>query len=1002
MMRLSRSLRKYRWLVFTGWLLALVPAVYLALTQSGNLTGGGFEVAGSQSLAVHDQLEELYHDQGTSSLALVAAPRPDASYADINDAVAQLRQIAGEFPGVTEVPNPTQRPPQPDRPYVISLRMDARNAGTSDLAKQLRQKVGIKGDQSGQTANGRVRLYVIGQGALSTAAAANTKHDIAAAEKWNLPIILVVLLAVFGSLAAATIPLALGICTVVVTMGLVYFLSAYTTMSVFVTSTVSMFGIALAVDYSLFILMRFREELRAGRQQDEAVDAAMATSGLAVVLSGMTVIASLTGIYIINTPALKSMATGAILAVAVAMLTSATLTPAALATFGRAAAKRSRLLHWSRQPEGGQSRFWIRWIGAVMRRPWASAVAASVVLLVMAVPTASMVLGNSLLRQFDSSHEIRAGVGAAAQALGPGALGPIRVLVTFPDGGAASPEHSQTVTAIRERMTQAPNIVSVSPPQFAEDNGSALLSAVLSVDPEDMKARETVGWMRAQLTKIPDAGTARVDVGGPTALIKDFDDRVSQTEPLVLLFVALIAFVMLLISIHSIFLALKGVLMTLLSVAAAYGSLVVVFQWGWLSDLGFTQISSIDSTVPPLVLAMTFGLSMDYEIFLLTRIRERFLHSGNTRDAVAYGVSTSARTITSAALIMIAVFIGFAFAGMPLVAEIGVACAVAIAVDATVVRLVLVPALMAMFAQWNWWMPRWLRRVLPSVDFDRPLPQVDLGDVVVIPDDISALAAPSADLRMVLKSAAKLKHLAPDAICVADPLAFTGCGRNGKPSVPADSRGLGPGQIPHQVDIDDAAAGVGAGPAKNGSNGHPPKKLVGGLASRNGIARAIAGDRPVHPVTLWRGRLSVAIDALETDADQVDRPRYERRSPVETTHVQLPTGDRLLVPTGAEALRLKGYLIMCRNSSRDYADFADMVDNVEPETAAVVLAGMDRYYCCQTPRREWMATQLVRRLADPHPSDFSDEWSDSDAKADWDDVRQRCLSVAVAMLEEAR
>lgn len=161
-MRLSRSLRKYRWLVFTGWLLALVPAVYLALTQSGNLTGGGFEVAGSQSLLVHDQLEELYHDQGSSSLALVAAPRPDASYSDINDAVALLRRTAAEVPGVSEVPNPTQRPPQPDRPYVLSLRLDSRN--TSDVAKQLRKKVGVNGDQPGQTANGRVRLYVIGQG----------------------------------------------------------------------------------------------------------------------------------------------------------------------------------------------------------------------------------------------------------------------------------------------------------------------------------------------------------------------------------------------------------------------------------------------------------------------------------------------------------------------------------------------------------------------------------------------------------------------------------------------------------------------------------------------------------------------------------------------------------------------------------------------------------------------------------------------------------------------
>ncbi len=492
-------------------------------------------------------------------------------------------------------------------------------------------------------------------------------------------------------------------------------------MSVFVTSTVSMFGIALAVDYSLFILMRFREELRAGRDPQQAADAAMATSGLAVVLSGLTVIASVTGIYLINTPVLVSMATGAILAVAVAVLTSTTLTPAVLATFGEAAAKRSWLLHWSRRPETTQSRFWTRWIGWVMRRPWLSALAATVFLLTLAAPAFSMVLGNSMQRQFDPTHEIRGGVNAAADALGAGALGPVRVLVTFPEGNAASaPAKEPLLQAVQQKMSQAPNIVTVQPAVFGNDYRSALLSAVLSVDPEDMAARESVDWMREQLPGV--TGTnAQVDVGGPTALIKDFDDRVSRTQPLVFGFVALIAFVMLLISIRSVFLALKGVLMTVLSVAAAYGSLVVVFQWGWLEGLGFRPISSLDSTIPPLVLAMTFGLSMDYEIFLLTRIRERFLQTNNTRDAVAYGVSTSARTITSAALIMIAVFIGFAFAGMPLVAELGVACAVAIAVDATVVRLVLVPALMAMFDEWNWWLPGWLARILPSVDFEKPL-----------------------------------------------------------------------------------------------------------------------------------------------------------------------------------------------------------------------------------------------------------------------------------------
>jgi RND superfamily putative drug exporter len=996
MMRLSSNLRRFRWLVFTGWLLALIPTIYLVMTQGGHLTGGGFEVAGSQSLRVHDELEGHYPDQGTSPLALVAAPRADASYEDMNAAAAFLQQVAGQVTDIAVVKDPAQPAPQPDRPYVVSLRLDSsNNSSASDAAKKLRTKVGVLGDRPGQLENGRVRLYVIGQGALSTAAAANTKHDIAAAERWNLPIILIVLLAVFGSLAAAAIPLTLGICTVAITMGLVYLLSAYTTMSVFVTSTVSMFGIALAVDYSLFILMRFREELRAGRQPQEATDAAMATSGLAVVLSGMTVVASLTGIYLINTPALTSMATGAILAVAVAMLTSTTMTPAVLATFGRAAAKRSAALHWSRRPETTQSRFWSRWIGWVMRRPWASAIAASAVLITMAVPALSMVLGNSLLRQFDSSHEIRAGVSAAAEALGPGALGPVQVLVTFPDGNASAPAHAQTLAAIRQEMAQAPDIVSVVPPVFADNNTNALLSGVLSVDPEDLGARNSIAWMRAHLPAAAGTSTAQVDVGGPTALIKDFDDQVSRTQPLVLIFVALIAFVMLLISIQSVFLAFKGVLMTVLSVAAAYGSLVMVFQWGWLEKLGFAPISSIDSTVPPLVLAMTFGLSMDYEIFLLTRIRERFLQTGHTRDAVAYGVSTSARTITSAALIMIAVFIGFAFAGMPLVAEIGVACAVAIAVDATVVRLVLVPALMAMFAQWNWWLPGWLHRILPSVDFEKPLPTVDLGDIVMIPDDISAPVVPSADLRIVLKSAARLKHLVPDAITVADPLAFTGCGRNGV------LRG-------HVKGGDDAATAttqrLAAAGAPAPTNGHSmTKKFVGGLSHRNGVGRAAPrAVRAVHPVTLWRGRLSVALDALETQAE-TDHPTFERRSPVETTHVQLPTGDRLQIPTGAETLRLKGYLIMSRNSSRDYVEFAELVDTMEAETAAFVLAGMDRYYSGQSPRRQWIATQLVRRLADPHPTDLDDEsWPGPGTKADWEEVRQRCLSVAVAMLEEAR
>ncbi|MGZ8813795.1 MAG: MMPL family transporter, partial [Mycobacterium sp.] len=246
MMRLSGTLRRYRWAVFAVWLLLLVPSIYLALNQSSHLTGGGFEVEGSQSLRVQRELEQNFPDQGASPLALVAAPRADASYDDMNIAVAHLERAAAEVPSVRVVPNPQQPAPQPDRPYVVTLQLDFDNTGAVDVAKQLRQKVGIKGEDPGEIENGRVKLYVIGQGALGAAATQATKHDVAQAEQWNLPIVLIVLLAVFGSLAAAAMPLVLGICTVVVTMGLVYLLSMYTTMSVFVTSTVSMFGIALA------------------------------------------------------------------------------------------------------------------------------------------------------------------------------------------------------------------------------------------------------------------------------------------------------------------------------------------------------------------------------------------------------------------------------------------------------------------------------------------------------------------------------------------------------------------------------------------------------------------------------------------------------------------------------------------------------------------------------------------------------------------------------------
>ncbi len=930
MMRTSDYLRRYRWLTVAVWLILIVAAVGLVVGRGEKLTGGGFEVAGSQSLTVHDAMETGFREHGASPLALVAAPRPDATVADMTAAVDYLKQVAGQIPQISVEPIPPQLTPQPDRPFVVTLRIGFDNTGATDIAKDLRKKIGVHGGQPGQIAGGRVSLYVIGQGALGAAMTEQIAGDIKQAEKWNIPVILIVLIAAFGSLAAASLPLLLGLCTVALSVALVLALSNITTISVFALPTVTMIGLAVAVDYSLFILMRYREELNSGKNKQEAIAGAMATSGLTVTFSGLTVIAALAGIYLIGTPALASMASGAIIVVAIAVLTSTTLMPALLAIFGKAAANQSRLLRVSPLRKHSIP-FWRKWTQEVMRRPWLSALGASIFLLALAAPSLQMQVSNSMLRQFDSSHEIRRGIDAAAVAMGPGALGPVQILLTF-DGdtndtaNAASPVHAQALETAKETIAQAPNIARVSDPIFSTGGHDALISAVLSVDPEATAARDTVSWLRAN---VPDAlknSGADINVGGPTALLFDYDNRVEHSLLGVFAFVCVLAFVMLLATLRSPVLALKGVVMTVLSVAAAYGSLVIVFQWGWLEFLGFHK-ANIDSSIPPLALALTFGLTMDYEIFLLARVRERYLRTGDCADAVSFGVRTSARTITSAALIMIAVFIGFAFAGMPLVAQLGVACAVAIAVDATVVRLVLVPALMAMFDQRNWWLPGWLDRVLPTVDFETPcvdeLPGPHSESALRLQG--SGLEEPRIDYHAIAVSAARLKRLADGGTITAPD------------------------------------------------------------------TQAVLVDR-------WRDNLTVALEALQagkngTDTDTFGMPGpLSRVTPVEITQVKLPTGQKCAVPTDAEALRMQGLLLMRRNAERDYTEFARLASLMEPQTAAKVLAGLDQHYCVQSNQR-WVSSQLVRRLADPKPGDGAMECPT---------VRRQCLSVAVAMLEDAR
>ena len=689
MLRLDAFLRRHRAVVVGVWLLALVAAVPFAAKQSDNLTGGGFGVPGSESKEVEDLLKRDFPGQTRASLAAVLRPTGRASTKDMRAALARLDRATERVPRVALAERVQRRAAAQLRegtPLVVPLEAAVSDRDATDVAHDLREVI-----HPGEPREG-VALHLVGQGALWSALQDKAKEDVKTAEVRGFPIVALVLLAVFGSFAAALLPLALGAGAVVVTGALIYFLSLATEMSVFVTNMASMVGIGVAVDYSLFVLARYREEVRAGRPPEEARGVALATSGLAVIFSGLTVIASLAGLFLVNTTALRSMAIGAIVVVSMAMLAAATLLPALISLLGRRAWAPGGLVgnllarRRVRSNRPHHATFWGRWTDAVMRRPVLAVLAATALLLALAAPALDLGTENGALRQLDESHETRIGFEAAASVTGKGEATPVKVIARTTDRAR--------LAELRTELMRDPAVRAVEPPVLARDGRSALLLARLDTDGESDRAVQTIDRLRRSVDGVA--------VGGTTATLADFNDLVSGSMPKIALFVLGLSFLVLLVLLRSVVLPLKAVLMNLLSIGAAYGVLALAFD-------------EVDTITPPLVLAVVFGLSMDYEVFLLTRIRERWLATGDTRRAVAEGLATSARTITSAALIMVAVFLVFVLTGLPSIQQIGLGCAVAIAVDATIVRLVLVPAAMELLGRWNWWLPRPLARLLPEV-----------------------------------------------------------------------------------------------------------------------------------------------------------------------------------------------------------------------------------------------------------------------------------------------
>jgi uncharacterized membrane protein YdfJ with MMPL/SSD domain len=715
--------RRRRW-VLGIWIAIVICALPFAARQTEHLTGGGFDVPGSQSKAVAESMQGVFPKEVGGVTVLLRA-EPSTSAAERAAAVERIRREVATVKGLALPPSVARRAEAQLRSAntaMLPLSSPLEPDHLIDPAVDLREAI------DPGTASGGVTTYMAGQPTVWAGMQELSKEDLSKAEASGFPIVALILLVVFGSLAAAALPLTLGFVSVIVTGALIYFISLQISTSVFVTNMASMIGIGVAIDYSLFILARYREERRAGRDCDAARSEALSTSGLAVAFSGLAVIVSLAGLWMVDNQALRSMALGAMTVVAVSILTATTLLPALIAMLGDRVMPggivarilgfvRHTIFRRPRRAAAGAAAagpgFWDRWARRVMTRPVLAATGSAAILLLLASPLLSIETGTAALEQFPKDSDVRIGNELASQQLGGGA-DPIQIVATFP---AAADRDA--VTAFTGELREQPGISSVGAPVYAGEN--VLIEATSVAASDSDAATALVDRLRGSFISASSlsAAGANVAIGGETARTDDVRAQISGSLWKIVGFVLALSFVVLMVMLRSLVLPLKAVLMNLLSIGAAFGVLVVVFQWGWFdSVLGFESLGALDTINVPLIFAIVFGLSMDYEVFLMSRIRERYLIHGDNERAVAEGLSSSAGTISSAALIMSSVFAVFVLTGVPSIKELGLGCAVAIAIDATLVRLILVPAAMKLMGSWNWWMPSWLDRALPDLSFE--------------------------------------------------------------------------------------------------------------------------------------------------------------------------------------------------------------------------------------------------------------------------------------------
>ncbi|MFC8455191.1 MMPL family transporter [Kitasatospora sp. NPDC057223] len=547
------------------------------------------------------------------------------------------------------------------------------------------------------------------------------------AEIIGISVAAVVLLITFGSLAAAGLPLLTAIVGVAVSLFAIMLLANPLGLSSETSTLGMMLGLAVGIDYALFVVSRYREERARGRSPKEATGRAVGTAGSSVVFAGLTVVIALAGLSVVGIPMLTQMGLAAAGAVAVAVLAALTLVPACLAFWPNAVLSRSarKALKNGRhtpaaapadgEQESGRGNLGTRWARFVLRRPLPVLILAVLGLGALAVPAASLQLGMPGDEAKSTSTTQRRAYDALAEGFGPGFNGPLTVVVD----AKGAPDPKAAVNAISEKIAHTPGVVSVSPANFNRAGDTAVFQATPTTSPTDAKTKTLVTTIRAERPALETGTSATFKVTGTTALNIDVAAKVQSALVPYLVVVVGLAIVLLLVVFRSVAVPLKAALGFLLSVLAALGTVVLVFQQGHLASLfGVQQTGPIMSLMPIFLVGIVFGLAMDYEVFLVSRMREAYTRGESARQAVVSGFRHSARVVVAAALIMVAVFSGFITESGSMIKMIGFGLATAVLLDAFVVRMTIVPAVLALLGDKAWWLPKWLDRILPRVDVE--------------------------------------------------------------------------------------------------------------------------------------------------------------------------------------------------------------------------------------------------------------------------------------------